>query len=93
MLMMMRGEEEKKRRYDNYYIVTTVGLLPGVPNPEEEGSFHYFDNRICKIVLDDKLWIVDIMFDVKYLAALHARCSIVVLVVKYVAKRDELDLS
>ena len=51
-MMMRRGEEEKKRRYDNYYIVTTVGLLPGVPNPEEEGSFHYFDNRICKIVLE-----------------------------------------
>ena len=44
-------------------------------------------------VIIDKLWIVDIMFDVKYLAALHARCSIIVLVVIYVAKRDELDLS
>ena len=43
--------------------------------------------------ITDKLWIVDIMFDVKYLAALHARCSIIVLVVIYVAKRDELDLS
>ena len=45
------------------------------------------------VVSSDKLWIVDIMFDVKYLAALHARCSIIVLVVIYVAKRDELDLS
>ena len=33
------------------------------------------------------------MFDVKYFAALHARCSIIVLEVIYVAKRDELDLS
>ena len=52
-----------------------------------------YNNITLYIIIFDKLWIVDIMFDVKYLAALHARCSIIVLVVKYVAKRDELDLS
>ena len=40
----------------------------------------------------DKLWIVDIL-NVEYLAALHARGSIIVLNVVVVAKRDELDLS
>ena len=37
--------------------------------------------RVVVITINDKLWIVDIMFDVEYLAALHARCSIIVLVV------------